>query len=350
MPAQKDFSVSRQTRLSMPAMWVCVPGAQYSFWRSNKFLFLVAWARGLHFWRDPKISSRCFWRCLLSWQVLLQQREMRIYWRLCNNSEIHLWLWKVWSLAVHKVPFMLQEHVKTTQTDKIRFFVARKRWTWYPTNNYYLMSHFNQPNIERKNCVWTTKYERLSEMCIVQHVEMKRVFTLPPMKRLASTTVKSAKPAATFWIFLLRSKNRQLCCLAVTVNNHLHFWRNVTANHNQAHPSLNQKRRNRVQIWKKRIRFLLADVLSHILKFQNIFFHFNLHSTSQLYSTHIQLTENHDLLSLQRRNPVDSRFWSRLCYYCSKRSGPKFNNQLTRNTPSSLAIAVVSQKTFWTII
>ena len=38
------------------------------------------------------------------------------------------------------------------------------------------MTHFNQPNIERKNCVWTTKYERLSEMCIVQQVEMKSVY------------------------------------------------------------------------------------------------------------------------------------------------------------------------------
>ena len=27
-------------------------------------------------------------------------REMRIYRCLCNNSEIHLWLWKVWSLVV----------------------------------------------------------------------------------------------------------------------------------------------------------------------------------------------------------------------------------------------------------
>ena len=26
------------------------------------------------------------------------------------------------------------------------------------------MFHFNQPNIERKNSVWTTKYERLSEI------------------------------------------------------------------------------------------------------------------------------------------------------------------------------------------
>ena len=55
------------------------------------------------------------------------------------------------------------------------------------------MSHFNQPNMEKKNCVWITKYEKLSEMCIVQHVEMKSVFTFHPMKRLVSTTVKKCK-------------------------------------------------------------------------------------------------------------------------------------------------------------
>ena len=60
------------------------------------------------------------------------------------------------------------------------------------------MSHFSQPNIERKTCVWTTKYERVSEMCIVQHVERKSVFTFQPGKRLVSTTVKSAEHAATF--------------------------------------------------------------------------------------------------------------------------------------------------------
>ena len=60
------------------------------------------------------------------------------------------------------------------------------------------MSHFKQPNIERKTCVWKTKYERLSEMCIVQHVEMKSVFTFQPRKRLVSTTVKSVEHAATF--------------------------------------------------------------------------------------------------------------------------------------------------------
>ena len=57
-------------------------------------------------------------------------------------------------LFVHKIPFTLQEHAKTTKTDKTRFFFAKKRW--YPTNKFYLMSHFNQPNLERKICVWTT--------------------------------------------------------------------------------------------------------------------------------------------------------------------------------------------------
>ena len=75
------------------------------------------------------------------------------------------------------------------------------------------MSHSNRPNIEKKNCVWTIS--RLLEMCTVQHVETKSVFTFQPIKRLVSTTVKSAKPAVTFWKLLLRTKNQQLCCLAV---------------------------------------------------------------------------------------------------------------------------------------
>ena len=158
------------------------------------------------------------------------------------------------------------------------------------------MLHSNQPIIERKNCVWTTKYERLSEMCIVQHLEMKSVFTFQRIKRLVFTTVKSAKPAATFWIFLLRTKNRQLCCLVVTVplvlqrkrvattkkKNHLHFWRKFSATHNQAHPNLNQISLKLVEIWNKRTRFLLADDLSGIFIFQIILFIFNLQSTTQI--------------------------------------------------------------------
>ena len=115
---------------------------------------------------------------------------------------------------------------------------------------------------KKKNCVWTTS--RLSEMCIVPHGETKSVFTFQPIKRLVSMTVRGAKPVAMFWIFLLGTKNRQLCCFVVmehialqerrvaTTNDHLIFWRKFSANHNQAHPNVNQKRANQVQIWNKR--------------------------------------------------------------------------------------------------
>ena len=134
-------------------------------------------------------------------------------------------------------------------------------------------------------------------MCIVKHVEMKSVFTFQPMQRLVSTTVKSAMPAVTFWIFVLGTKNWQLCCLAVTVHivlperrvaitkkeSHLHFWRNFSANHNQVHLNLIQKSLKWVPIRNKRMRFLLVDDLSHIFFFSNHFMQFqstvNLHLT-----------------------------------------------------------------------
>ena len=260
-------------------------------------------------------------------------------------------------LFLQKVPFVLQEHVKTTKTDKTRFFFARKKWIWYPTNSYYLMSHFNLPKIERKNSLWTTKYEKLSEMCIDTHVETKSAFTFQPIKRLVSRTVKSAKPAATFWIFLLRTINRHLCCLAVTVHNvlqqrpvatmkkknHLHLWRNLSANHNQAHPNLNRKMLKWVQIWYKRSRFLLADDLSDIFIFQIFLFNFNLQSTATQLTFNLEklmiFSVSSDGIQLTLDFGPDS-------YYCSKWSRPKFNNQLTRNTPSCLAIAVVAKASF----
>ena len=96
-------------------------------------------------------------------------------------------------LFVHKAPFTLQEHVKTTKTDKTRFF-AKKDELVTGKNICYLMSHFNQPNIERKNCVCrTTKFRRLLEICTVQPVETKSVFAFQPIKRLVSTTVKKGR-------------------------------------------------------------------------------------------------------------------------------------------------------------
>ena len=78
------------------------------------------------------------------------------------------------------------------------------------------------------NVPFQSTKDRKKELCadniktigdvIVPHVETKSVFTFQPIKRLVPTTAKSAKPAATFWIFLLRTRNRHLCCLVMTVH------------------------------------------------------------------------------------------------------------------------------------
>ena len=90
--------------------------------------------------------------------------------------------------------FLVTRARKDDKNRQNTLFLCSKRC--YATNNYSIKSHFNQPNIERKNCASTTS--RLLEMCIVPHVETKSVFTFQPTKRLVSTTLKSAKPAATF--------------------------------------------------------------------------------------------------------------------------------------------------------
>ena len=93
--------------------------------RNKKLLFLVACSRSLQFWRESKVSSICYWRCLLSWQVLFRQREMRISWRLRNNSEIHLCLWKVWNLVVcSRSSFYVTRAIKYDKNRQNRFFLC----------------------------------------------------------------------------------------------------------------------------------------------------------------------------------------------------------------------------------
>ena len=54
MPAQKRFSITWQKRLSMSAMCVCVPGAQYSF-EDQRTSFLLLLGQGVYiFEENPK--------------------------------------------------------------------------------------------------------------------------------------------------------------------------------------------------------------------------------------------------------------------------------------------------------
>ena len=82
------------------------------------------------------------------------------------------------------------------------------------------------------------QFKMLLEMCIVQHIQTKNVFTFQPTKLLVSMIVKKCKSYSNVLRFLLWTKNRKLRCLVVMVHivlrekrvvttkkrKHLHFW------------------------------------------------------------------------------------------------------------------------------
>ena len=94
------------------------------------------------------------------------------------------------------------------------------------------------------------------DMCFVQNVPMKSLFTFWTTKIQVLTRVKRTKLAVTCRILVLKTKNRQLCHLAVTVHIaslkrrvatlkkeiHLQISRILSTNNNKRHRNLCQKK------------------------------------------------------------------------------------------------------------
>ena len=132
----------------------------------------------------------------------------------------------------------------------------------------------------------------------VQHAQTKSVFTFQPTKFLVFTTVKSARLGLTCWIFLLRTKKGQLCCLVVKAlialrkkrvvttkkENHLHFWRWFSNNHNQAHTNLNQRRQKSFRSWHSRVNSPMVDTVNQNFNFILIFYTFSLQWSKMILS------------------------------------------------------------------
>ena len=68
-------------------------------------------------------------------------------------------------LFVHKVPFMLQEHVKTTKTSKTRFFFAKKM-NLLPNKQFLLNVPFQSTEYRKKDlCVDNQVQETAGDVC-----------------------------------------------------------------------------------------------------------------------------------------------------------------------------------------
>ena len=193
---------------------VCVQVRKARFEDQTKPLFL-RFGQWVNIFEEIPKSIRDVIGDVLCRQVLFQQGELRISWRFVSTPRFLYGSGKcgAW-FFVHRVPFCVTWARKDDKNRRNKKSLVKKKRFCCPRYNCSLLSHFNQPNIERKIGEWTMRYKRLLEMCNVQQIEMKSVFTVQTKKRLVSRTVKSAKHGATFWKLLSTTKNRKLCCLA----------------------------------------------------------------------------------------------------------------------------------------
>ena len=116
--AQKDFSISRQKRLSMSALRVCLPGAQDSLCISIKLLFL-SFGQEVHvFEESPKSDQGVIEdvNCLGKYFVNRGKCESLDNYTTTVRSNYCCGTCGP-RLLVEEVPFLLQEHVKTTKTN-----------------------------------------------------------------------------------------------------------------------------------------------------------------------------------------------------------------------------------------
>ena len=108
-------------------MRVCVPGAQYSFWRSKKFLFLSLGQGVYSFEENTKSVQDVIGDVYCPGKYCLNREKCESIGGYVTTPRSIYGCGKCGAcLFVRKVPFMLQEHVKTTKTDKTRFCFAIK--------------------------------------------------------------------------------------------------------------------------------------------------------------------------------------------------------------------------------
>ena len=151
----------------------------------------------------------------------------------------------------------------------------------------------------------STKY-RKKELCVDNEVQKTIGVVFCPTCRNEKRVYNSTNKTTSFydckkfktcchvlknWKILIRTKNRQFCCLAVVLHNvllerrvattkkknHLQFWWNFSANHNQAHPNLNQKRLKLFHLWQNLVDNPLVETVIQNLIHILILYTFSLH-------------------------------------------------------------------------
>ena len=109
-------------------MWVCVPGAQYSFEEQTNS-FSLSLGQGVYIFEEsPKTVPDVIGYVYCPGKFCPNKGKCEPIGgynttprSICGCGKCGAWLF------INKIPPMLQEKVKTTKTDKKRFFFARRR-------------------------------------------------------------------------------------------------------------------------------------------------------------------------------------------------------------------------------
>ena len=102
--------------------------------------------------------------------------------------------------------FTLQEDVKATKTDELRCLFVKKT-NLVLDKQLFINVPFQSTNYKKKELWVENKMKKhIGDMCCPT-CRIEKCVWFPPIKRLVSTTAKSAKPAITFWTFVLRTRN-----------------------------------------------------------------------------------------------------------------------------------------------
>ena len=150
----------------------------------------------------------------MSWQVLFQQREMRISWRLCNNSETHLWLWKMWSLAVCSQSSFYVTGARSDDKDwQNKLFLCWKKMNLVPNKQLLLNLPFQSTEYRRKKlCVNNKVQETIGDVYCPTCRNEKCVYILT-IQTASFFDFKKCKACCHVLKIPFRDQNRHLCSL-----------------------------------------------------------------------------------------------------------------------------------------
>ena len=142
-----------------------------------------------------------------------------------------------------------------------------------------------------------------------------------------------------WFTFANRCKNQFKILLEISIvqqvqtgNVHLHFWRKLSANHNEAYTNLCPKSQKKtLHFWHNRVDFLLVATVNQQVNCSLILWTFNLQTSKMTFSVSNNAIEF---------SPDFGPHWVTLTV---KKNCPKNDNRFTRNLTGSLELVFFSE-------